>query len=385
MAFISPLIEAPFHTIYNDHWGPTLYVLGTPEDFEATMQQIKAHQLLRWILTNAALAKLHCFKMVKVYMMYTCLRMFYCYFQFSWMKFRCQWTAPEGVLASLPWCLPKELKLKCFSVFSVERSTSHLSAFPSHWWCPFAYLGDSRWFNIFNPYRSSLQCSLKTTILWSLQQAQLHKPRAWVLRMVVLTMFGEVLSYTARWSSKVLEHTLCGVSRGWVCIEMSFCFLGNRFNNHSKQRTSSPFQLFGLIMLCIVILAGFYWGETWRNVRKTALGVCLELVFAQKLHKYTQYMWFLLQFFGGRVFWHFPENKVPKMACSIVQYIVRTCIYCGWFFIKDLQGSFQNHRIKATPSNTNHYRFFPVLPKRTGSLTNKISPFRDAGGDHHHH
>ena len=141
------------------------------------------------------------------------------------MKFRCQRTAPEGVLASLPWCLPKELKLKCFSVFSVERSTSHLSAFPSHWWCLFAYLGDSRWFNIFNPYRSSLQCSLKTTILWSLQQAQLHKPRAWVRSMVVLTMFGEVLSYTARWSSEVLEHTLCGVSRGWVYIEMSFCFL----------------------------------------------------------------------------------------------------------------------------------------------------------------
>lgn len=209
------------------------------------MQQIKAHQLLRWILTKAALAKLHCFKMVKVYIIYTRLHTYcgsfiiYSYFQFSWMKFRCQWTASEGVLASLPWCLPKELKLNCFSVFSVERSTSHLSAFPSHWWCPFAYLGDSRWFNIFNPYWSSLQCSLKTTILRSLQ-AQLHKPRAWVLSMVVLTVFGEVLSYTARWSSKVLEHTLCGVSRGWVCREMSFCFLAWR-------QVQQPFKATDLI------------------------------------------------------------------------------------------------------------------------------------------
>lgn len=94
-----------------------------------------------------------------------------------------------------------------------------------------------------------------------------------------------------------------------------FVFLhGDRFNNHSKQLTSSPFQHFGSIMLCIVILAGFY---SW------------------KLHKRTQYMWFSSAiFFGGRAFWYFPESKIPKMACSIVQYIVCTCIYCPWMIFK---------------------------------------------------
>ena len=149
----------------------------------------------------------------------------------------------------------------------------------------------------------------------------------------------------------------------WLSLQRDVVlFSCNRFNNHSKQLTSSPFQHFGSIMLCIVILAGFY---SW------------------KLHKRTQYMWFSSAiFFGGRAFWYFPESKIPKMACSIVQYIVCTCIYCPWMIFKGSSRVFPKSS-KATPSNTNHYRFFPVLPKRTGSLTNKISPFRDAGGDHH--
>lgn len=168
-----------------------------------------------------------------------------------------------------------------------------------------------------------LQCSLKTTISSSLQQAQLHNPRAWVFSMAVWTMFAaQVLGYTARWSSEVLEHTLRGVSGGWVCIEMSFCFL-------AWQQVQQPFKATDLITFPTFMfdyamhchLAGFYWGETWKNVNQKNGAWCVfgACFLVQKLHKHTQYI--LQSSLEVEPFWHFPESKVPKMACSIVQYM----------------------------------------------------------------
>ncbi len=132
-----------------------------------------------------------------------------------------------------------------------------------------------------------------------LQHAQLHEPRVWVLNMAVLTMFDEVLSYTARWSGKVLEHTLCGVSSGWACIEMSFCFLAwQQVQQHSKQLTSSPFQQFCRIMLSIVM-----WPdsievkpeEIFKNRHLVCVWRCLEFIMLRNSTN-TRNTWrFLLQ------------------------------------------------------------------------------------------
>ena len=98
-----------------------------------------------------------------------------------------------------------------------------------------------------------------------------------------------------------------------------------------------PAVLFDYAMHCHV--ARFYWGETWRNFQKTPFGVCLEMFgvyYVKKLHKYTQHMTFSsATFFGGRAFWHFPESKVPKMACSIVWHnILCRCMCYVWMVLE---------------------------------------------------